>query len=100
MRTKLAALLLAGGVLTGSASVVAHHAFAAEFDRNKPVEFSGTVTKIEWINPHAWLYWPPPLRRLVRHRRSRRQIAARRAVLVRGGHASRRVRGSRSIALA
>jgi hypothetical protein len=44
-------------VLTWSASAVAHHAFAAEFDRNKPVEFSGSVTKIEWINPHAWLYF-------------------------------------------
>jgi hypothetical protein len=31
----------------------AHHAFAAEFDGDKPVEFSGTVTKVEWINPHV-----------------------------------------------
>ena len=33
-----------------------HHAFAAEFDVNKPVKVSGTVTKVEFTNPHAWLY--------------------------------------------
>ncbi len=36
--------------------VVAHHAFAAEFDADRPVEFSGTVTKVEWINPHVWIH--------------------------------------------
>jgi Family of unknown function (DUF6152) len=35
---------------------LAHHAFAAEFDLNKPVTVKGTVTKIEWMNPHAWFY--------------------------------------------
>ena len=34
----------------------AHHAFAAEFDSKKPVKLRGTVTKMEWINPHAWIY--------------------------------------------
>ena len=34
----------------------AHHAFAAEFDAERPVEFSGTVTKVEWINPHVWIH--------------------------------------------
>jgi hypothetical protein len=33
-----------------------HHAFSAEFDANKPVKVSGKVTKLEWTNPHAWLY--------------------------------------------
>ena len=33
-----------------------HHAFAAEFDANKGIKLSGTVTKLEWSNPHAWLY--------------------------------------------
>ena len=36
--------------------VTAHHAFAAEFDADKPVEFSGTVTQVEWINPHVWIH--------------------------------------------
>ena len=36
--------------------VAAHHAFAAEFDADSPVEFSGTVTKVEWINPHVWIH--------------------------------------------
>jgi hypothetical protein len=33
-----------------------HHAFAAEFDANRPVKLQGTVTKVEWINPHAWIH--------------------------------------------
>ena len=39
-----------------AAPVAAHHAFAAEFDADRPVEFSGTVSKVEWINPHVWIH--------------------------------------------
>lgn len=52
---KPALLILA---LLGAAAVptLAHHAFAAEFDLKKPVTVKGVVTKIEWMNPHAWIY--------------------------------------------
>jgi hypothetical protein len=36
--------------------VLAHHSIDAEFDRNKPVTVTGTVTKVEWMNPHIWIY--------------------------------------------
>ncbi len=57
MRTKLA-LVSAVVVLLLTAVAVrlsAHHAFAAEFDANKPVKFEGTVTRMQWTNPHVWL---------------------------------------------
>ena len=58
MRTKLATLVcIVGLAMCGvAASVSAHHAFAAEFDAKKQVNFKGTVTKMEWINPHTWLH--------------------------------------------
>jgi hypothetical protein len=47
-----------GAVLTlaGNAAVQAHHAFSAEFSRDLPLEITGTVTKVEWMNPHARFY--------------------------------------------
>ncbi len=53
-KTVLAAMLT--GFLLTPAPVWAHHAFAAEFDANKPLKLQGTVTKMEWINPHAWIH--------------------------------------------
>lgn len=44
-------------VLSGAAlPAIAHHSFAAVFDAEVPVEASGTVTEVEWMNPHAWIY--------------------------------------------
>ena len=43
-------------VFASMTQVQAHHAFAAEFDGNAPVKLEGKVTKVEWINPHAWLH--------------------------------------------
>ena len=47
---------LLAGFLLATAAAWAHHAFAAEFDINKPVKLTGTVTAMEWINPHAWIH--------------------------------------------
>ena len=50
---------VAGAILTlllVPVSLAAHHAFAAEFDRAKPVKVQGTVAKVEWMNPHIWIY--------------------------------------------
>jgi hypothetical protein len=44
------------GLLLAAVPVVAHHAFSAEFDANRPIQLTGTVTKMEWINPHAWIH--------------------------------------------
>jgi len=56
MRMQLIALSVGLGVLMATAPVSAHHAFAAEFDATKPIRLRGTVTKMEWINPHTWIH--------------------------------------------
>lgn len=47
---------VAAGLIMAAAPVWAHHAFAAEFDASKPVKLRGTVTRIEFINPHSWIH--------------------------------------------
>jgi len=48
--------ILAAFFLTAAGPVLAHHAFSAEFDAKAPVTLKGPITKIEWINPHAWIH--------------------------------------------
>ena len=56
MRMKLYAGMIGVASLMTAMPVVAHHAFSAEFDAKKPVKLKGTVTKMEWINPHTWIH--------------------------------------------
>jgi hypothetical protein len=56
MRTKILGVILGVGMLAAAVPVMGHHAFSAEFDANKPIKLEGTVTKMEWINPHAWIH--------------------------------------------
>ena len=54
MRTRF--LLSAAALLVAAVPVLGHHAFGGEFDPNKPVLLKGPVTKVEWVNPHAWIH--------------------------------------------
>ncbi len=56
MRGRLACALVLVSVLSSATPAGAHHSFAAEYDKNKPVTIKGVVTSMKWSNPHAWLY--------------------------------------------
>jgi len=56
MRTKILAAAALASLITAAIPAWAHHSFAAEFDIAKPVKLEGTVTSMEWINPHSWIH--------------------------------------------
>jgi hypothetical protein len=56
MRAKVFVLVAALALMTGSRAILAHHSFSAEFDSSKPFKMTGTVTKVEWQNPHTYFF--------------------------------------------
>jgi Family of unknown function (DUF6152) len=56
MRRHLLVGLAAVGLALAAAPLYAHHAFSSEFDADKPLQLAGTVSKVEWVNPHAWIH--------------------------------------------
>jgi exonuclease VII large subunit len=56
MRLRALAILGVTGMLLAAAPLLAHHSFAAEYDAKKPIELKGTITKVDWMNPHVYFY--------------------------------------------
>ena len=56
MKRFLIACVMVGALSGGAATLLAHHSFAAEFDDKQPLKLTGTLTKVEWNNPHIWYY--------------------------------------------
>ena len=56
MKVTMAAMLLVG-LVAAAVPAIAHHAFAAEFDSSKPILLKGKFTKMDWINPHSWMWF-------------------------------------------
>jgi Family of unknown function (DUF6152) len=55
-RAKVSAVIVAGGLMLAAPRASAHHSFSAEFDVDRPVVLRGPLTKMEWLNPHGWVY--------------------------------------------
>src|SRR2546426_4363952 len=55
-RLSVVAVGVVGLLILATVPVAAHHAFSSEFDSNRPVQLTGVVTKMEWVNPHAWIH--------------------------------------------
>ena len=56
MKTRMLAVLVGAAIVSSAMPVLAHHSFAAEFDAAKPINLTGVVTKVEWMNPHTYFY--------------------------------------------
>ncbi|OFW03779.1 MAG: hypothetical protein A3I61_16105 [Acidobacteria bacterium RIFCSPLOWO2_02_FULL_68_18] len=56
MRAALAVTILCLGLTLSATPTMAHHSFAAEFDAGQPITLTGTLTRMEWVNPHGWIY--------------------------------------------
>ena len=56
MKRFLIACVMVGALSGSAATLLAHHSFAAEFDDKQPLKLTGTLTKVEWNNPHIWYY--------------------------------------------
>ncbi len=56
MQSKAVRVITIAGLLLAAVPGNAHHAFASVFDRDDPIALTGTVTKVEWMNPHTWIY--------------------------------------------
>jgi Family of unknown function (DUF6152) len=56
VKKTFAIVAVAAGLIGAGAALKAHHAFGAEFDPNDPIRLQGTITRLEWVNPHTWIH--------------------------------------------
>lgn len=99
MKTRLAVSALAVGLLVSAAPLVAHHAFSAEFDNQRPLDMRGVFVKMDWINPHSWVHFEvtlpdgrkqlweaetPPPNQLIRQGWRRTDLTAGDEIVIRG----------------
>ena len=55
-RHALIAVIICSSILLSTITVLSHHSFSAQYDRTKPIKFTGKVSKVEWMNPHVYFY--------------------------------------------